>query len=271
VIVGSLWDTRSHLVTWQVWRALAASRDVPPLFAGTPHQPAANLWWALGSVLLLAGGLVFFPVLIPLYTGLLGYAALHRTRTFIHQLNRQHAYDLLAVSSLGPLGATWACFAAWFHRDPGTVRAWQVYIAVMAFMSPFVILWGLAQTVSGGVMAVALPFLCGIAYVYLEVFLSVSLGGLVALLSAAYGLTRTTRIVAEAGYVAFKLVTYALEFAGGYAVLTLIPWTWAVGPAALLLLVGYLALYEWLHRRLWQQLTAQTQETDLHPRQLVRW
>lgn len=273
MIADRLRRRAAQLVMWQVWRALFAARDVPGFFARAALGQDAGwrFWVALASAAGLALWLVLFPALIPLYTGLLGYAALHRTRTFIHHLYATGAHDLLAVSPLGHLGTTWACFAAWFHRDPGTARAWRVYITVMAFMSPFVVLWGLAQTPSGGVWAVALPFLCGITYIYLEVFLSVSVGGLAALLSAAYAPTPTTRLAAEGGYIAFKLVTYALEFAGAYAVLMLIPWTWAVGPAAVLLLLGYVLLYEWLHRWLWARLRAETGAGVVSPMQLRTW
>jgi hypothetical protein len=263
----------AQIITWQLWRALFAGRDVPARFGGIP-TPETNSWqlWAALALSISVGALVpLAPALIPVYTGLLGYAALHRTRTRIHRLRQQGAYDLLVASPLGPLGTTWACFAAWFHRDPVTVWAWRVYLIVTASIAPFVVLVGLAQTMAGGVIAVALPFMCGIAYIYLEVFLSVSLGGLAALLSASYGLTPLTRVIAEGGYVAFKLVTYALEIGVGYVALTFLPWTWAVGPVAVTVLAGYLALYEWLHRWLWRLLTARTHAAALRPAQLPRW
>ncbi len=262
----------NYFITLQVWRALFASRHVSFFFARAVTYADTSLRHGIALLGMFGLGaiLVFFPAVIPLYTGLLGYAALHRTRTFIHHLHQSGAHDLLAISPLGPLGTGWSCFAAWFHRDPGTARAWRVYITVMAFMSPFVVLWGLAQTLSSGVFAVTLPFLCGVAYIYLEAFLSVSLGGLAALLSATYGLTTGTRIVAEVGYVVFKLVTYALEAAGVYTVVELIPWTWAVGPAAVALLAAYLALYEGLHRWLWARLRARTRSEYVSPMQLRR-
>jgi hypothetical protein len=253
-----------QLATLTLWRILYASRNVHPFYHGLmrPHLPGWRRFLALLGEMALLPLLFLLWALTPLLLILFGLSTFNRTRSNIQRLTALGNHDLLAAATDGPGGLYWWCFAATFHRDRNTRSLWRVALfalMLLAFgltMLIFAFLVNIRTEPDAGefllLLCVALLGLVGLGA---ELFLSVLLGGLIAIRTALSGVNMGTRLLGMLVYGIGKLVIYfgVGLFLGLIVVLTPNV-TWAFFLVLPGLLALYLAAHELLVRLLWHEL-----------------
>ncbi|MEO0563944.1 MAG: hypothetical protein AAF125_17705 [Chloroflexota bacterium] len=263
-----------HLIVVDLWRQVFASGHIHPIFAGPVHREHTRLRkfgeFALDMFIV---GLIVLPAFsAPLYAGILGYLALNQTRILIYRLQSLDLYDMVAVSPVGHMGTLWGCFAAWFHIYTDSFRFWRIYTLVLLLFG--LLMWFSFDSFIDGTAITSLnsflmpdflpaPTTAQVAsrqalvvtvfvFMVLDIFMSLSLGGLLAMLSAFIRPGIPSRVAAEVSYVAVKGGVYTLLYAGATRLyMADFALAWALAPAALLV---YIIAHEVLHRILWNNL-----------------
>jgi hypothetical protein len=253
-----------HSHIWHLWRTMAASKRVHPIFAGRVHREHTRLR-RFGEIVLdlFIAALILLPVVsMPLYAGILGYFALNQTRNLTYRVQQMGLYDLVAATAAGHVVTLWQCFAAWYHIYTDTRRFWFIYTLVMSGAAVILFTLYIPNLVlAGASVALAGAFVWILAvwvFMAIDPFLSIGLAGLLAMVSISYGMTPGTRLITELGYIGVKGLGYMVAYGVAFLLigndglpLTRIAWAFP-------LLLLYIGVHEIMYRILWRVLRQRT-------------
>ncbi len=249
-----------------LWRLLFASRKVHPFYYGGMHQriPGWRQFLSVVSELAMLPLLLFLWFLTPFTLLAFGVGVFNRTRANIHRLVRLNNHDLVTSTVLGRGGAYWWCLAAAFHLDRNSRSFWRMALLTLILVSMAGTLGIFAFLINITSGEDVLDFLLlleaivlGVGALYVELFLAVLFGGLIAIRSALSGVHMGTRL---AGMLAYGVVKMSLYFV---TVLVLNRAVMLASSAIVLLgvpvLVGlYFFVHEAILRGLWHGIERQT-------------
>lgn len=263
------------MITWQLWRALNNPPAQHPIFKRLTTEIEKDPMERVLQHMLVQGQIWLWPLLfmvrvqsliLIVFSGTL-YGAIWAVRVsgLIAAEREKRTYELLCLSPIGQLGATWMMGAGCLHRGKAfqqinSREAWSVRVILLIpilISAPFI----LRQVFSVSLTISFVGIMTAFAVFYLDHVQSILFGSLLGMLAAHFAPHKLDqRLWALAGFLGIQIGSYGLLIVAG---LTILPSLYAdfiyreVGIPLTSLLIFY-GLREYILRQLYRRLIERT-------------